>query len=95
VRGFGRPITGDELDGRGNDGSWCSVTMKPDPDGPFLVEQGGPRRLWDTVEAAYATCRDLGEPGIERLGVTACDDIDQQYVWFERHDSAYRWPLPL
>jgi protein-L-isoaspartate O-methyltransferase len=96
LRGFHQPVVeGGELAGRANDGSWCSVNRRPDIDGRYTVEQAGPRRLWDSVEAAYATWRILREPGIGPFGVTAYDDIDHQYVWFERDDSAYRWPLPL
>ncbi|MGH3874648.1 MAG: hypothetical protein ACRDSR_24630 [Pseudonocardiaceae bacterium] len=36
----------------------------------------------------------LGKPRIEQFGVTADDDVDHQYVWYDHPDSGYRWPLP-
>jgi hypothetical protein len=59
------------------------------------VAQGGPQRLWDTVESCYALWRRLSEPDVERFGVTAYDDAALQYVWLDYPDSPYRWPLPL
>jgi hypothetical protein len=59
------------------------------------VAQGGPQRLWDTVESCYALWRRLGEPNIEQFGVTAYHDDALQYVWLDHPDSPYRWPLPL
>ncbi|MFI2185402.1 protein-L-isoaspartate(D-aspartate) O-methyltransferase [Streptomyces sioyaensis] len=63
---------GTELDDEGRvaghrvwsrDGSWAQVE-----DG--VVWQGGPRRLWDAVEAAYTWFESHGRPVRERFGVT-------------------------
>lgn len=59
------------------------------------MKQGGPQRLWDTVESTYFSWRRLGEPDIEQFGVTAYQDAALQLVWFGHPDSLYRWPLPL
>jgi hypothetical protein len=59
------------------------------------VAQGGPQRLWDTVESSYFTWQRLGEPGVEHFGVTAPDDAALHYVWFDHPESRHRWPLPL
>ncbi|MGH3565017.1 MAG: methyltransferase domain-containing protein [Pseudonocardia sp.] len=93
--GFLRSFDGAEVSGYCTDGSWFTAGLNPDDDGLFPVRQGGPQRLWDTVESSHATWRRLGEPGIERFGVTAYDVAALQYVWFDHPDSPYRWPLPL
>lgn len=85
---------GTEVAGHASDGSWCNVGLTPD-DGQFPVKQGGPQRLWDTVEASYSSWHRLGEPRIDSFGVTAYDDAALQWVWFDHPDSAQRWPLPL
>ncbi|MGH3754571.1 MAG: hypothetical protein ACRDRP_18100 [Pseudonocardiaceae bacterium] len=59
------------------------------------MTQGGPQRLWDTVESSYFCWRRLGEPAVEQFGVTALNDAALQYVWFDHPDSRHRWPLPL
>jgi len=90
-----RPAPDNELAGWASDASWFTVSLQPDEHRLYAVAQGGPQRLWDTVETAHATWLRLGEPGIEQFGVTAHDDADQQYVWYDHPDSGYRWPLPL
>lgn len=95
LRGFLRPLRGAELSGRCTDGSWFIAGLHPDDDGLFPVAQGGPQRLWDTVESCYALWRRLSEPNVEQFGVTAYPDVDLQYVWHDHPDSPYRWPLPL
>ncbi len=95
LRGFLRPLSGAELSGRCTDGSWFTANLQPDDDGLFPVAQGGPQRLWDTVESCYAAWRRLGEPNIEQFGVTAYHAAALQYAWFDHPDSHYRWPLPL
>ncbi|MGH3702598.1 MAG: methyltransferase domain-containing protein [Pseudonocardiaceae bacterium] len=95
LRGFLRPFNGTELSGRCTDGSWFIASFHPDGDGLFPLAQGGPQRLWDTVESCYATWQRLGEPTVEQFGVTATIDAALQYAWFDHPDSPYRWPLPL
>ncbi|WP_158886600.1 ATP-grasp peptide maturase system methyltransferase [Amycolatopsis anabasis] len=70
------------------DGSWARHRAR---EGDYLVEQGGPRRLWDIVEAAYATWRSLGEPSRDRFGVTVTPD--GQEIWLDTPGSPHRWPL--
>lgn len=48
--------------------SWASITLTPDP--PYEVHQGGPRRLWDEVEAAYRWWIDTGQPSVDAWRVT-------------------------
>lgn len=70
------------------DGSWSRHRHL---DGGHLVEQGGPRRLWDIAEGAHAAWRELGEPARERFGVTVT--TDRQELWLDTPESGYRWPL--
>jgi protein-L-isoaspartate O-methyltransferase len=93
LRGF--VLDGAEVSGHGTDGSWFTAGLHPDDDGLFPVTQGGPQRLWDTVESCCALWRRLGEPNVQQFGVTAYDDVALQYVWFDHPDSPYRWPLLL
>jgi len=44
------------------------------------VAQGGPQRLWDTVESCYTAWRRLDEPNIGQFGVTADHDAALQHV---------------
>ncbi|WP_305784975.1 ATP-grasp peptide maturase system methyltransferase [Symbioplanes lichenis] len=48
-----------------DDGSWAMVE-----DATVRVEQYGPRRLWDDVEAAYDQWAGAGNPTRDRLGLT-------------------------
>jgi protein-L-isoaspartate O-methyltransferase len=65
------------LDGRG---SWASVDYEPGA-AEYRVEQFGPRRLWDEVEAAYGWWVDAGKPARDRFGVTVTPD--GQHVWLD------------
>jgi hypothetical protein len=70
----------EEISGHCTDGSWFTAGLHPGDDGLYPVAQGGPQRLWDTLESSYFTWRRLGEPGVEHFGVTALDDTALQYV---------------
>lgn len=52
-----------------SDGSWSMLE-----DSTMTVEQYGPRRLWDEIEAAYNRWHDAGSPDRERLGLTVSAD---------------------
>ncbi|MGH3521045.1 MAG: methyltransferase domain-containing protein [Haloechinothrix sp.] len=70
------------------DGSWvCHYPWR----GGYVVDQGGPRRLWDDLEAGYARWQDLGKPTRSRFGITV--DTDGQHLWLDVPDSEHRWPL--
>ncbi|PRX45499.1 methyltransferase of ATP-grasp peptide maturase system [Prauserella shujinwangii] len=70
------------------DGSWARQRGR---NGRFEVEQGGPRRLWDLVEAAYDQWRTLGEPERTDFGVTVTGE--RQEFWLREPESTHRWPL--
>lgn len=75
------------------DGSHAEVIADPELDGQHPVIQAGPRRLWDSVEAAHQLWQHLGQPEPGRFGIVA--NSTTQFVWFDTDDGWYRWPLPL
>ncbi|MGW1165462.1 ATP-grasp peptide maturase system methyltransferase [Streptomyces sp. NPDC002550] len=60
-------------------------------DGGWQVRQGGPRRLWDTVESAVGTWEEYGSPNTTAFGVTV--SRDEQVVWLGNPNGP-QWPLP-
>lgn len=68
------------LERDGGEGSWASVDYIPGGV-EFVVQQHGPRRLWDEVEAAYWRWMRLGRPGLDRFGLTV--GPDGQRVWLD------------
>ncbi|TCO65184.1 ATP-grasp peptide maturase system methyltransferase [Actinocrispum wychmicini] len=78
-------------------GAAHNAVLMAHPDGSWArhesatVTQGGPRRLWDEVEAAYQQWVALGEPRRARFGITVTPDV--QELWLDRPDSPNRWPL--
>ncbi|HJQ45608.1 MAG TPA: ATP-grasp peptide maturase system methyltransferase [Amycolatopsis sp.] len=70
------------------DGSWARHDPGKDAD---QVTQGGPRPLWDLLEAAYADWRTLGEPTRDRFGVTVT--AAGQWLWLDAPDSEHSWAL--
>jgi hypothetical protein len=53
------------------DGSHAEVIIEPELDGHRSVIQAGPRRLWDSAEAAHQLWQHLGEPDPGRFGIVA------------------------
>lgn len=88
-------VGGDEVVVTATDGSWAAATLAADEDGTHAVTQAGPRRLWDSVEAAVTTWHRAGKPDIDAFGVTASADSDDQRVWLDDPRSPYSWPLPV
>jgi protein-L-isoaspartate O-methyltransferase len=70
------------------DGSWVQHVREGDHS---QVRQGGPRRMWDIVEAAHEQWLALGRPTRDRFGITV--NPDQQYLWLDTPDSPQHWPL--
>ncbi len=66
--------------------SWASVDYMPGHES-FCVEQGGPRRLWDEVEAAHHRWALAGRPSRDRFGLTVT--ADGQTVWLDEPQSPY------
>jgi methyltransferase of ATP-grasp peptide maturase system len=77
------------------DGSWAATSVAAEGDGTRAVQQAGPRRLWDCVEAAAATWQRLDGPELDDFGVTASSDVADQRVWYGNARAKYSWPLPL
>ncbi len=102
LRGFGPTVDGSEVAGHGTDASWFDVHSVPDEavthddmDALYTVRQGGPQRLWDTVETTFTAWQRLGRPSIDQFRVTATDDAELQHAWHSNGDASMRWPLPL
>ncbi|GAA3075967.1 protein-L-isoaspartate O-methyltransferase [Streptosporangium carneum] len=68
------------------DRSWAAVYFDEDDPAASRVYQGGPRGLWDEVEAAHRWWAERGRPGHEEFGLTVTADGRQQ-VWL-REPSA-------
>jgi hypothetical protein len=71
------------------------ATFAATGDGCWPTTQRGRARIWDTVEAAWRSWQRLGKPSRTRLGISALDDINRQYVWLDDPDGPYAWPMPL
>lgn len=59
---------------------WASVDFV-EGGRPYVVEQYGPRRLWDEFESAYEWWLAAGRPSTERFGLTA--DPAGQHLWLD------------
>ena len=70
------------------DGSWARHRTL---DGEHVVEQGGPRRLWDDVERAHGEWTALGQPSRDRFGITVTPEA--QEFWLDSPASSHRWAL--
>ncbi|MBE1460807.1 protein-L-isoaspartate(D-aspartate) O-methyltransferase [Nocardiopsis terrae] len=57
----------------------------------WMIEQGGPRSIWDEVEEALAGWSRLGEPGPDRFGLAVETDGGQR-VWLDSPDG-HSWPV--
>ena len=60
-------------------GSWARVEVGAV--WPIPVHQGGPRRLWDEVAAAYTWWRRSGRPAAHRFGLTVTPG--RQTIWLD------------
>lgn len=69
------------------DGSWMRHRQRGSE---FEVAEGGPRRLWEIVEAAHEDWLGLGEPGRDRFGLSL--DGEDQVIWLDSPDGRI-WPL--
>jgi protein-L-isoaspartate(D-aspartate) O-methyltransferase len=69
-----------------SDRSWACVIFR-DGQPQSTVYQGGPRRLWDETEAAYAWWHKQGEPGFDRFGLTIGPDGTR--AWLDEPAAAW------
>jgi methyltransferase of ATP-grasp peptide maturase system len=70
------------------DGSWARHSGERNQ---YQVWQGGPKHLWDVVEAAHEEWQTLGKPARDRFGITVRPN--RQELWLDTPDSPHRWPL--
>lgn len=68
-------------------GSW--VRFEPDA---ACVVQGGPRRLWDEIEALYEQWCRLGAPNRDRFGLTVYAD-GRHRIWVDDPESPVYWDV--
>lgn len=57
----------------------------------WMIEQGGPRSIWDEVEEALLEWSALGKPDPSRFGLLVADDGEQR-VWLDAPDGR-SWPV--
>jgi protein-L-isoaspartate O-methyltransferase len=67
------------------DRSWAAVFFCDDGCTEFLVYSGGPRDVWQEVDAAYRWWTETGSPSIDRFGLTVGPDGHQ--AWFDTPDN--------
>ncbi|MDS1272686.1 methyltransferase domain-containing protein [Lipingzhangella sp. LS1_29] len=58
-----------------------AIAIQPPTGGTAEVRQRGPRNLWDELEAAFQAWVHLGEPALERLGLTV--NTTGQHIWLD------------
>lgn len=68
-----------------DDRSWAAAFFCDDGCTEFLAYQGGPRSLWDEVEAAHRWWVGAGRPDVTRFGLTVSPD--GQRVWLDSPES--------
>lgn len=78
----------DEVHLTAPDGSWAVNTAGA---GGHTVAQGGPRLLWDLIEAAFAHWNTRGRPTRDRYGLTV--EPEGHTVWLDTPDDPQAWPL--
>lgn len=65
--------------------------LRRDAHGGWLVSQGGPKRLWDDVEATVETWHAAGHPHQSGFGLTVTPE--DQRIWLGEPDGT-SWTLP-
>ncbi|TCP54876.1 protein-L-isoaspartate(D-aspartate) O-methyltransferase [Tamaricihabitans halophyticus] len=73
-------------------GSWARVRINADNGGRRTVVQGGPRRLWDVLEAEHQHWTRLGRPDWSRFGLTVTPE-GEHTVWLDNPERPQTWPL--
>jgi len=72
------------------DGSWCELSTAGE-NGTREVWEGGPSRLWASIEAGLEFWRQQGRPGWDRFGLTV--QPGRQTIWLDTPDSDHHWPI--
>ncbi len=73
-------------------GSFAEVHGCDSENGPWTVDQWGPRRLWDEVESAFAVWESHGFPDADQFGLSV-RSADDHRLWLGTPDGP-SWPLP-
>lgn len=70
--------------------SWAFAHHAAEGDKGYVVEQEGPRRLWDELEELHQQWTVLGSPALERLGLTISRDAEP-VLWLDHPGSDHVW----
>jgi hypothetical protein len=73
------------------DGSWATISTDTDNTGRHQVVEGGPRRLWRTIETTHDLWNTLNRPEWDRFGLTATPG--GQTLWLDHPDNQHQWPI--
>ncbi|MGH3568235.1 MAG: methyltransferase domain-containing protein [Pseudonocardia sp.] len=74
------------------DGSCCDVELTLAGNGTRTVREGGPTPLWPEIERTYQQWHDWGEPGWDRVGITARPDA--WTLWLDEPNNIISWTSP-
>ncbi|WP_020499976.1 methyltransferase domain-containing protein [Sciscionella marina] len=70
------------------DGSWATVPLGR---GERTITEAGPTPIWYVIEKTLDRWHSTGQPGWERLGMTATPG--RQTMWLDAPDGHHHWPL--
>ena len=73
------------------DGSWCEIDTTDHTDHRTVIE-GGPTRLWETLEHAHERWGHADQPTWDRFGLTVTPH--HQWAWLDHPASDWHWDLP-
>jgi protein-L-isoaspartate O-methyltransferase len=71
------------------DAAWAEIDTTAGPGGQYRVAQGGPRRIWDTIEAVAATWNRYGRPDSDRFGFTTRIGAEPAF-WIDDPDNPWQ-----
>lgn len=76
------------LELRAKDASWAEAVVAQAESGRYPITQGGPERIWDSVERAASVWDLLGRPARQRFGLTATIDGKHSY-WLDSPEGPH------
>ncbi|MEV7907695.1 methyltransferase domain-containing protein [Streptomyces anulatus] len=74
--------------------SWAVAFFNEDDPARSNVYQGGPRSLWDELEAAHRWWSERGRPGHEEFGLTVTAD-GRQEIWLREPSTLVPRAVPV
>ncbi|MGH8792167.1 MAG: methyltransferase domain-containing protein [Stackebrandtia sp.] len=67
-------------------GAWAAAGPTQNSADAYPVQHGGPGTLWTSVETAWNTWNRLGQPAVDRFGITATIS-GEQHLWLDTSDN--------